>query len=80
MRDWKKMTSKLKNAISTRKAFHGPKHGRFPEVDLQVLKFVQEQRMKPTLNALEIANTINLPQGSLQLMYQKLWSWCWHLC
>ena len=44
IRRWSQQLDKLKGAHSTRKAFRGPKTGRFTELESKVVQFVQEKR------------------------------------
>ncbi|XP_006036846.1 zinc finger and SCAN domain-containing protein 29-like [Alligator sinensis] len=70
VRRWRQLKGKLKTAKSTRRSFSGPKKGRFPEIEKQVLNYVQRQRSEGVrvtcemlrLQALEIAKELNIPQ------------------
>ena len=43
-RRWRMIKNELRNMCTTRKAFRGPKSGRFPELEQQMEEFVQEKR------------------------------------
>jgi transposase-like protein len=70
LRHWRKQKELLKGATSTQKAFCGPKHGNFKDVDEKVLEFVLEKRKNCLpitretirMKALEIATSLKIPQ------------------
>uniref|UniRef100_A0A3Q1GUX3 Pogo transposable element derived with KRAB domain n=1 Tax=Acanthochromis polyacanthus TaxID=80966 RepID=A0A3Q1GUX3_9TELE len=69
VRQWQAQKQRLKNANTMRKAFRGPKSGRFKEIDRKVCEYITEKRndgMPITraviqLKAREIANELNIP-------------------
>lgn len=44
VRRWRQMKDRLKNANTTRKSFRGPKKGRYPALDEEVVNYVREKR------------------------------------
>lgn len=80
VRRWKKQYEQLKSCKSTRKSFSGPKHGRFQEIEKQVVDFVKVQRANGMpisceaiqYKAREIAKTFNLTQRD----FKASRGWC----
>ncbi|XP_036598046.1 zinc finger protein 570-like [Trichosurus vulpecula] len=44
VRDWRKLKDKLENTDLSRRAFRGPKTGKFPQIDEEVFMYVTEMR------------------------------------
>ncbi|KAE8741807.1 hypothetical protein FOCC_FOCC012669 [Frankliniella occidentalis] len=44
VRDWRKQEAELLNACSTRRSFRGPKSGKWPELERQLVKWVHDVR------------------------------------
>uniref|UniRef100_A0A4X2L5G1 HTH CENPB-type domain-containing protein n=1 Tax=Vombatus ursinus TaxID=29139 RepID=A0A4X2L5G1_VOMUR len=44
VRDWRKQKDKLENTNLSRRAFRGPKTGKFPQIDEEVFVYVNEMR------------------------------------
>lgn len=80
VRRWRKMKDRLKNANSTRKAFSGPKHGRFIELERTVVEYVREKRNEGLpitvevikMKALEVATTLKIVRAD----FRASRGWC----
>ena len=80
IRRWSQQLDKLKGAHSTRKAFRGPKTGRFTELESKDVQFVQAKRELGypisieaiMMKAVEIRNTLLIPDDVFKVSY----GWC----
>ncbi|KAM4860750.1 pogo transposable element with KRAB domain [Thomomys bottae] len=80
VRDWRKVKPQLQNAHAMRRAFRGPKNGRFALVDQRVAEYVRYMQAKGDpitreavqLKALEIAQEMNIPEKG----FKASLSWC----
>lgn len=80
VRRWRKDYDRLRSANSTRKAFRGPKKGRFSEIDEQVALFVKAKRDegKPitreimVMKAIEVATELGVPRTEFKASI----GWC----
>ncbi|PNJ17814.1 pogo transposable element with KRAB domain isoform X1 [Pongo pygmaeus] len=80
VRDWRKVKPQLQNAHAMRRAFRGPKNGRFALVDQRVAEYVRYMQAKGDpitreamqLKALEIAQEMNIPEKG----FKASLGWC----
>ncbi|XP_034019860.1 uncharacterized protein LOC117504513 [Thalassophryne amazonica] len=80
IRRWRTQKDCLKNSNSQRKAYRGPKNGRFQEIDRKVWQYVVDKRNEGLpitraairLKALEIAEELNIPTSE----FKASLSWC----
>lgn len=80
VRDWRKVKPQLQNAHAMRRAFRGPKNGRFALVDQRVAEYVRFMQAKGDpitreamqLKALEIAQEMNIPEKG----FKASLGWC----
>ncbi|KAK2509148.1 hypothetical protein MC885_012543, partial [Smutsia gigantea] len=80
VRDWRKVKPQLQNAHAMRRAFRGPKNGRFALVDQRVAEYVRSMQAKGDpitreamqLKALEIAQEMNIPEKG----FKASLGWC----
>ncbi|XP_072504854.1 pogo transposable element with KRAB domain isoform X1 [Notamacropus eugenii] len=80
VRDWRKVKMQLQNAHAMRRAFRGPKNGRFALVDQRVAEYVRQRQAKGDpitreamqLKALEIAQEMNIPEKG----FKASLGWC----
>lgn len=80
VRRWRSSKERLRNANSTRKAFSGPKKGRFGDIDKIVVEFVREKRNEGVaitteiikMKAREVASSLNIPRT----LFKASTGWC----
>ncbi|XP_054976151.1 pogo transposable element with KRAB domain [Sorex araneus] len=80
VRDWRKVKPQLQKAHAMRRAFRGPKNGRFALVDQRVAEYVRAMQAKGDpitreamqLKALEIAQEMNIPEKG----FKASLGWC----
>ncbi|XP_028936453.1 pogo transposable element with KRAB domain isoform X2 [Ornithorhynchus anatinus] len=80
VRDWRKVKPQLQSAHAMRRAFRGPKNGRFALVDQRVAEYVRQQQAAGTpitreamqLKALAIAQEMRIPAKG----FKASLGWC----